>query len=66
MLHNKLSMFLLLAMVALLAGCKPKSNQLPNVQAGPDKIIDAGQNVALKGNASDVDGTVETYPLGTD
>ena len=52
---------MLIAMVALLSGCKPKQNQPPNVQAGPDKIVDAGQNVALKGSASDVDGTVETY-----
>ena len=61
MTHNKLSMFVLLAMVALLAGCKPKQNQPPNVQAGPDKIVDAGANVALRGSASDLDGTVRTY-----
>ena len=61
MLHNKLSMFMLLAMVALLSGCKPKPNQPPNVQAGPDKIVDAGQNVALRGSASDPDGKVQTY-----
>ena len=61
MLHNKLSLFMLIAMVALLSGCKPKPNQPPNVQAGPDKIVDAGQNVALRGSASDPDGKVQTY-----
>ena len=61
MTHNKLSMFMLIAMVVLLASCKPKPNQPPNVQAGPDKIVDAGANVALHGSASDLDGTVRTY-----
>lgn len=61
MLHNKLSLFMLIAMVALLSGCKPKQNQPPNVQAGPNKIVDAGQNVALRGSASDPDGKVQTY-----
>lgn len=59
MIHNKLSM--LIATVALLLGCQSNQNQSPNVQAGPDKMVDAGENVALHGSATDVDGTVRTY-----
>ncbi|MCY3682171.1 MAG: SUMF1/EgtB/PvdO family nonheme iron enzyme [Gemmatimonadetes bacterium] len=59
MIHKKLGMFLLLVTVGLLAGCKP--NQPPNVQAGPDQTVDAGDKVTLRGSASDSDGTIETY-----
>ena len=59
MIHNKLNMFMLIAIVALLAGCE--SNQSPNAQAGPDQTVDVGENVALRGSASDPDGTVQTY-----
>ena len=59
MIHDKLSMFMLIATIALLSGCK--SNQLPNAQAGPDQTVDVGESVALRGSASDQDGTVETY-----
>ena len=58
MIYNK-SMLMLIATVILLAGCK--SNQLPNAQAGPDQTVDVGESVALRGSASDPDGTVQTY-----
>ena len=59
MIHNKWRMLMLIATVSLLAGCE--SNQPPNVQAGPDQTVDVGENVALRGSASDPDGTVQTY-----
>ena len=58
-MYNKLTLFIVLATVALLAGCE--SNQLPIVQAGTDQTVDAGDKVTLHGSASDPDGTVETY-----
>ena len=59
MTHNKLSMFILIATVVLLSGCQ--SNQPPNAQAGPDQTVDVGEDVALRGSASDSDGAVQTY-----
>ena len=56
-MYNKLAMLMLLATVVLFAGCKP--NQPPIAQAGPDQTVDMGENVALRGSASDPDGTVE-------
>ena len=58
-MYNRLTMFMVLATVALLAGCE--SNQPPNVQVGPDQTVDVGDKVTLRGSASDPDGTVETY-----
>ena len=59
MTHKKLNLFLLLATVVLFAGCE--SNQPPEAQAGSDQTVDMGENVALRGSASDPDGTVQTY-----
>ncbi|MXY99237.1 SUMF1/EgtB/PvdO family nonheme iron enzyme [Candidatus Poribacteria bacterium] len=59
MTHKKLNMFMLIATVALFAGCA--SNQPPDAQAGPDQTVDMGENVALRGSASDPDGMVQTY-----
>lgn len=59
MIHNKLNMFMLIATVALLSSCQ--SNQPPNAQAGPGQTVDVGENVALRGSASDPNGTVQTY-----
>ena len=58
-MYNRLTLFMVLATVALLAGYKP--NQPPIVQAGPNQTVDAGDKVTLRGSASDPDGTVETY-----
>ena len=59
MTYKKLNLFMLIATVALFAGCE--SNQPPDAQAGPDQTVDMGENVALRGSASDPDGTVQTY-----
>jgi len=59
MIHNKWRMSMLIATVSLLAGCE--SNQPPNAQAGPDQRVDVGENVVLRGSASDPDGTVQAY-----
>ena len=53
-----------LAMVAILAqalfsGCA--RNEPPTVSGGPDLRVDAGQNVTLAGEASDIDGAVSAY-----
>ena len=58
-MYNRLTMFMVLVTVALLAGCE--SNQPPIVQVGPDQTVDVGDKVTLRGRASDPDGTVETY-----
>ena len=59
MRHNNL-MFMLIATVALFAGCE--LNQLPNVKAsGPDLMVAAGDKVRLRGSASDPDGTIQAY-----
>ena len=57
MIHNKLNLLILLATMLLLAGC----NQSPNVQTGPNQTVDVGENVALRGSATDPDGKVVTY-----
>ena len=58
MRHN--NMFMLIATVALFAGCE--LNQLPNVKAsGPDLMVAAGDKVRLRGSASDPDGTIQAY-----
>ena len=38
-----------------------KPNQPPDVQAGPDQTVDAGDKMRLRGSASDPDGAVRTY-----
>ena len=57
--YERFGILMLLFAATLFAGCS--SNQPPDVQAGPDQTVDAGERVRLRGSASDSDGTVRTY-----
>ena len=57
--HGTVSLTIALAASLLAVGCA--RNQPPAVSAGPDLSVDAGERVSLTGEASDPDGTVQSY-----
>ena len=57
--HGTVRLTIALAASLLAIGCA--SNQPPTVSAGPDLSVDAGERVSLTGEASDPDGTIQSY-----